>query len=47
MNLIEVFDFPFKLIQEDIDHNNDCMTLVYCTKGNRRSNDERRNIYYF
>ena len=32
MNLIEVFDSPFKLIQEDIDHNNDCMTLVYCTR---------------
>ena len=32
MNLIEVFDSPFKLIQEDLDHNNNCMRLVYCTK---------------
>ena len=32
MNLIEVFDSPFKLIQEDLDHNNDCIRLVYCTR---------------
>ena len=32
MNLIEVFDSPFKLIQEDLDHDHNFMTLVYCTR---------------
>ena len=44
MNLIEVFDSPFKLIQEDVDSNDNCIRVVYCT-GEIEDQTTKEEIY--